>query len=291
MTEELALDGVVRQGTYAYQTNNKIGAKVNIEYGNHTTDSFSWDMDITGHAWYKGNQQVMKIDGNGLTVKGAITAGSTIKGASLECVDSNNLRTSYISADGSWAEFANGAVKFDSVPPNSTAEFNFQDVKINLDDSGAFTVSCQNSGAVLTVEEEYSSSSLLYSQGVYIGCDSSGTVEANKVAINGSTWVHVGVNSPDVRIGGTDGTTTDVRIQADTDAHIKFRYTLNDNVVTTTLADLRSGISTALSTASSALSTAGSAASDVNLAFTAINSLSDDIRALEAEARNHGWNV
>ena len=94
-----------------------------------------------------------------------------------------------------------------------------------------------------------------------------------------------------MRIGGTDGTTTDVRIQADTDAHIKFRYTLNDNVVTTTLADLRSGISTALSTASSALSTAGSAASDVNLAFTAINSLSDDIRALEAEARNHGWNV
>lgn len=78
LTEQLALDGIVRQGTYAEQTNTKFSQKVSVEYGNHTTDSFSWDMDINSHTWYKNSQQVMRIDGNGLTVTGHITAGSII---------------------------------------------------------------------------------------------------------------------------------------------------------------------------------------------------------------------
>ncbi len=296
LTEQLALDGIVRQGTYAEQTNTKFSQKVSVEYGNHTTDSFSWDMDITGHKWYKNNEEVMKIDGNGLSVKGSITAGSTIKGASFECVDSNNVRTTWIAADGGWAEFAEGRAKFVGGSVNSSAEFTTQDFSVLLDDSGSFSVDCLNGGKALLVEEEYSSYTLTYSQGVYIGCDELGNVGVNKAAVNGSEWVHIGINSPDVRIGGTDGTTTDVRIQADDKAHIKFRYTINagtpqETVATTTLADLMSGISSALSRASSAYSVASGAASDVGLLFTAFNSLSDDVRALEAEARNHGWNV
>lgn len=296
LTEQLALDGIVRQGTYAEQTNTKFSQKVSVEYGNHITDSFSWDMDITGHTWYKNNEEVMKIDGNGLSVKGTITAGSTIKGASFECVDSNNVRTTWIAADGGWAEFAEGRAKFVGGSVNSSAEFTTQDFSVLLDDSGSFSVDCRNGGKALLIEEEYSSYTLTYSQGIYIGCDELGRVGVNKAAMNGSEWVHIGVNTPDVRIGGTDGTTTDLRIQADTNAHIKFRYTINagtpqETVATTTLADLMSGISSALSQAGSAYSVASGAASDVGLLFTAFNSLSDDVRALEAEARSHGWNV
>ena len=63
------------------------------------------------------------------------------------------------------------------------------------------------------------------------------------------------------------------------------------HIGTTTLASMLSDISSCASLANSAYQTAYSAQSDANLLFTAFNSLSSDVQALEAEARNHGWNV
>lgn len=105
LTEQLALDGIVRQGTYAEQTNTKFSQKVSVEYGNHTTDSFSWDMDITGHTWYKSSQQVMKIDGSGLTVTG------TIKGSKFYC-GTEGYETTLIDSEGKTARFANNTINF-----------------------------------------------------------------------------------------------------------------------------------------------------------------------------------
>lgn len=92
-------------GSYAWQTAQQIGAKVDVEYGNHTTDSFSWDMDITGHAWYKNSQQVMKIDGSGLTVTG------TIKGSKFYC-GTEGYETTLIDSEGKTARFANNTINF-----------------------------------------------------------------------------------------------------------------------------------------------------------------------------------
>lgn len=81
------------QGSYAYQTateiatkvsnstfnttvqqlSGQISAKVEETYGNQTT-GFSWVLTSSGHTWYKNNEQVMKIDGNGLSIKGSIVA-------------------------------------------------------------------------------------------------------------------------------------------------------------------------------------------------------------------------
>lgn len=82
--------------TFVTQTDSALTAKAEKTVGNFTT-GFSCTLDYTGHTWYKDNQQVMKIDGNGLTVKGAITAGSTITGATLTSVDSDNTRRVTIS--------------------------------------------------------------------------------------------------------------------------------------------------------------------------------------------------
>ena len=59
------------------QTESDITMKAEKTVGNFTT-GFSCTLDYTGHTWYKDNQQVMKIDGNGLVVNGHITAGSII---------------------------------------------------------------------------------------------------------------------------------------------------------------------------------------------------------------------
>ena len=307
MTEELALDGVVRQGTYAYQTNAKIGAKVDIEYGNHTTDSFSWDMDITGHAWYKGSQQVMKVDGNGLHVTGLIEGSDILVGTMQSPI-------TYISADGQEAIFADDTTSFSVNGNHTLASIGSGAIAVDVNTStDKATIEIGNSANsevedfiitniehfefldaysayVCEFEQDHVNSDNTTSSILAIGSTVDGSGGIDKVAVNGWEWVHIGVSSPSVHIGGTNDT-ENLWLQADTDAHIKFKFVLNNNVVTVTLADLRNGISTALTNASSAASAASSAQSDVNLAFTAINSLSDDIRALEAEARNHGWNV
>ena len=64
------------------QNATKITMKVDETHGDYTT-GFSWTLTSTGHTWYKDNQQVMKIDGTGLSVKGSITAGSTISGTTI----------------------------------------------------------------------------------------------------------------------------------------------------------------------------------------------------------------
>lgn len=84
------------QGSYAWQTAREIGAKVDETHGNQTT-GFSWVLTSSGHTWYKDNTEVMKIDGTGLSVKGSITAGSTITGATLTSVDSDDTRRVIIS--------------------------------------------------------------------------------------------------------------------------------------------------------------------------------------------------
>lgn len=54
--------------------NNSIEAKVSQTGGNKS--SFGWVLDATSHKWYAGNKEVMKVDANGLTVKGVVEATS-----------------------------------------------------------------------------------------------------------------------------------------------------------------------------------------------------------------------
>lgn len=286
LTEQL---DATQYGSYAWQTAQQIGAKVDVEYGNHTTDSFSWDMDITGHAWYKNSQQVMKIDGNGLSVKGAITAGSTIKGASFECVDANDNRTTWIAADGGWAEFAEGRAKFVGGSSNSKAEFTTQYFSVDLDDSGSLSVDCQNGGKALLIEEEYWPGTLTYTQGIYIGCDENGTVGVDYAAMNGRQWVHVGVSSSSIHIGNSDSTngSTDLRIQAKNSSSITFKYGNSS----TTLASILSDISSASSTANSAYNKADACATAILAINQSLGTISQTVATLVSEARNHGWNV
>lgn len=94
-----------QQASYAYQTAQQIGAKVSVEHGDHYYDSFSWDMDVDGHTWYKNNQQVMKIDGSGLTVTG------TISGSKFYC-GTSGYETTLIDSEGKTARFANNTINF-----------------------------------------------------------------------------------------------------------------------------------------------------------------------------------
>lgn len=52
----------------------EISARVTKTGGNSAT--FGWTLDTTGHSWYSGSRQVMKVDSSGLTVEGKITATS-----------------------------------------------------------------------------------------------------------------------------------------------------------------------------------------------------------------------
>lgn len=52
----------------------EITAKVSETGGNHS--SFGWSLTSSGHAWYAGNTEVMKVTASGLEVKGKITATS-----------------------------------------------------------------------------------------------------------------------------------------------------------------------------------------------------------------------
>lgn len=52
----------------------QIAAKVSQTGGNNS--SFGWTLTSTGHTWYSGNRQVMKVNSSGLEVTGKITATS-----------------------------------------------------------------------------------------------------------------------------------------------------------------------------------------------------------------------
>ena len=202
LTEQLALDGIVRQGTYAEQTNTKFSQKVSVEYGNHTTDSFSWDMDITGHTWYKNSQQVMKIDGNGLTVTGKIVGSEFICG-------NESSPTALIKSSGDYMIIGGDLALFD-------AEYTGQEVisfntnEFEMRSASEIDITMQGD-QVLYAESNYISQSDTYETRVSLGCDDDGNFKANKVAINGSTWVHVGVSSSSITIGNSNnGTTTNV---------------------------------------------------------------------------------
>lgn len=56
-------------------TNRAISAKVQKDQSG-TKTSFGWVLNETAHTWYSNNQEVMKVNRSGLTVKGNITATS-----------------------------------------------------------------------------------------------------------------------------------------------------------------------------------------------------------------------
>lgn len=292
-------------GSYAWQTAQQIGAKVDVEYGNHTTDSFSWDMDITGHTWYKNNQQVMKIDGTGLTVTG------TIVGSAFLCGNSSNYTTE-IRSDGMYAKFANGATYFQHTDDGSnyaqladgvlaiTSYANGQSY-VNLSGvSGgsiellyiggtkhALMQSTVSGGYVFEYKED--SSATPTSRQLAIGSGVAGTLQIDKVSLNGSTWVHVGVSSPSIHIGNSDSTngSTDLRIQAKNSSSITFKYGNSS----TTLASILSDISSASSTASSAYNKADACATAILAINQSLGTISQTVATLVSEARSHGWNV
>lgn len=98
--------------TFVTQTNSSLTAKAEKTVGNFTT-GFSCTLDTTGHTWYKDNQQVMKIDGNGLTVTG------TIKGSKFYC-GTEGYETTLIDSEGKTARFANNTINFSDVTIDGT---------------------------------------------------------------------------------------------------------------------------------------------------------------------------
>lgn len=112
------VDGIVwnlndqNTGSYAWQTAQDIGAKVDEFYGDLQT-GFSWVLTSSGHTWYRNNQQVMKVDSSGLTVSGNIT-GSLISGSSFYC-GTEGYETTLIDSEGKTARFANNTINFSDV--------------------------------------------------------------------------------------------------------------------------------------------------------------------------------
>lgn len=284
LTEQLALDGIVRQGTYAEQTNTKFSQKVSVEYGNHTTDSFSWDMDITGHTWYKNNVEVMKVDGNGLTVQGTVT-GSTIIGSEFRVGDAATPHAR-ISADGDVFILGGNLATFDA--ESATTSVAFYTDEFELTALGEIDITSEQGKQVLYTESDWISGSN-YTVGVYLGSDDSGNNKVDKLALNASTWVHVGVSSSSIHIGNSDSTdgSTDLRIQAKNSSSITFKYGNSS----TTLASILSDISGASSTASSAYNKADACATAILAINQSLGTISQTVATLVSEARSHGWNV
>lgn len=101
------------------QTEEKITMKVDETHGDQVT-GFSWTLNSTGHTWYRNRQQVMKVDGSGLTVTGNIT-GSVISGSQFYC-GTYGSETTYIDSAGQEARFANGTVRFKDVTNEGVRE-------------------------------------------------------------------------------------------------------------------------------------------------------------------------
>lgn len=69
------------RATFAIQ-NDKIEARVAKTGGNNS--SFGWTLTDSGHTWYSGSRQVMKVSASGLEVTGKITATSGYIGSASQ---------------------------------------------------------------------------------------------------------------------------------------------------------------------------------------------------------------
>ena len=288
--------GPGQQSSYAYQTAQAIGAKVDETHGDQIT-GFSWELTSSGHTWYKDSTEVMKVDGNGLHVTGLIEGSDILVGDITEPI-------TYISADGMSAEFANCSTSFycfdDGVV---TASIGYGTIDVSVDDDNDdATVMIGGSGCDILFQNIYHAIFECSNGTVFeyddddgtnynilsIGSDIGGTVGVDKVALNGNEWLHVGYSTPVIHIGGT-GNTTDLRLRADDFAHITF---YGGGTSSKTLQSILNDISSASSTASSAATTADNAASGVyNLYQTLMTSIAPTLNSLVSEARDHGWNV
>ena len=282
--------------TFVSQTDSALTAKAEKTVGNFTT-GFSCTLDTTGHTWYKDNQQVMKIDGSGLTVTGKVVGSEFICG-------NESTPTARIKSSGDYMIIGGSLALFDAEHSGQyTISFNTDDFEMSTSDEIDMMI---YDAQALYATSNYISEDDSYETRVCLGCDDDGHYQANKVAINGSDWVHVGVSSPSIHIGGTGNNgSTDIRIQAQSDSDIVFKYGTT-SVTTKTLASILSDVSNAVSTAGSAYDRAGLAQSAAGTAQTTANSavnthntvtvpaLQDHgarILALEQEARSHGWNI
>ena len=192
-------------GSYAWQTSQEIGAKVDEYYGNQQT-GFSWVLTSSGHTWYKDTTEVMKVDGNGLTVQGTVT-GSTIIGSEFRV---GNAVTPHarISADGNVFILGGNLATFDA--ESATTSVAFYADEFELTALGEIDITSEQGKQVLYTESDWISGDN-YTVGVYLGSDDSGNNQVDKLALNASTWVHVGVSSSRITIGNSNsGTTTNV---------------------------------------------------------------------------------
>ena len=228
--------------TFVTQTNSSLTAKAEKTVGNFTT-GFSCTLDTTGHTWYKDNQQVMKIDGNGLTVTGKIVGSEFICG-------SENSPTAQIKSSGDYMIIGGSLALFDAEHSGQyTISFNTDEFEMSTTNEIDMMI---YDAQALYATSNYISEDDRYETRVCLGCDDVGDFQANKVAINGSDWVHVGVSSPSIHIGGTgDSGSTDICIQAQSDSNIVFKYGTT-SVTTKTLAGILNDISSASSSASDA---------------------------------------
>ena len=189
-------------GSYAWQTSQEIGAKVDEYYGNQQT-GFSWVLTSAGHTWYKDTTEVMKVDGNGLTVQGTVT-GSTIIGSEFRVGDAlaPNAR---ISADGNVFILGGNLALFNA--ESATTSVAFYTDEFELTALSEIDISSEDGKQVLYTESDWISGDN-YTVGVYLGSDDSGNNQVDKLALNASTWVHVGVSSSTIKVGNSNSSTT-----------------------------------------------------------------------------------
>jgi len=207
LTEQL---DETQYGSYAWQTAQEIGAKVDETHGNQTS-GFSWVLNSSGHTWYKDNEEVMKIDGDGLSVKGSITAGSTITGtditgSSFSTSDSGSNKTTVIDDGSITIKKGNYAA--------AVIDLNWQtdDVNITAYAGYALAIGAGNGIQFNTADDIVMNTNY---HGIYIGVNSSNTVNTEYVGIDGRTWVHVGANTPSVTIGNS-ASSSSTTIKGDT---------------------------------------------------------------------------
>ena len=297
------LDGT-QQGSYAYQTAEEIGLKVSDSNLLNSLDSKISSVSITANGFNFQSTGSIVINTSNFTLdaQGNATFSGTVSGANIYCGTSQNY-TTYISADGQEARFANGSTVFrhfsdgsNSTELNngiirsyytanygSTILIGSSSTGYPIDDFEMYQIKHMKmyahlaGGTVFDYSEvETTSGSGIYTGQLSLGSDKGGGGQLGRVAINGSTWVHVGVSSPSIHIGNSDST-NDLRIQASSSSNITFKY----GNTSKTLASILSDISSASSTASSASSTASSASTAASSAYTLALDLSSDVETLE----------
>lgn len=228
--------------------NNQIAAKVQKDQSG-TKTTFGWKMDETSHTWYSNNQEVMKVNSSGLTVKGNVTAttgyiGNSSTGFEITASAIRNGMTSfadtthngvYIGTDG----IALGQGRFKVNSSGAVTATNLAitggSISLGLNGNNTYNFEVNSSGAIkatsgtiggftLSSSAIYTNSQSSYSgtgDGIYIGAsglrigskfsvDNQGNLRASSGIFDGNVY------AKNITYGGNAGYLNGAGIQSGT---------------------------------------------------------------------------